>query len=340
MTAEFVGYLTPGSRDWLAFRRTGVTASEIAVILGLSRWDSPWALWHRKRGILEDVPAGEAADWGHRLESVIADAAAERLDPHGSLRFLPAGSWRRADRPWQIAHPDRLVKLCLCGPDDDPDVVCSCLPHEGEPVALLEVKHPYSWDGWGDDGSDDVPADHHAQCLWQLDVMGLDECWLAAYTRHRMRCYTIRRDADGVEDDLELMRFAAWQFLTSEEPPPLDSHPATLAAVKALHPNLEDREQEVDPGLIGEYLHAVAAEKTAKRVLDLAKARMILAMGAARYAVRSDGRPVATRSIYERRSVDGARLRVDHPDIAERYTNTTTVDRLLPAREDHHEQDQ
>src|SRR5690606_13226120 len=53
-----------GNPRWYELRRTGVTASEIPVILGLSRWDSPWSLWHRKRGLIDDDTAGESAAWG------------------------------------------------------------------------------------------------------------------------------------------------------------------------------------------------------------------------------------------------------------------------------------
>jgi predicted phage-related endonuclease len=41
---------TDDREAWLAARRTGVTATDIAVILGLVTWDSPFALHHRKQG--------------------------------------------------------------------------------------------------------------------------------------------------------------------------------------------------------------------------------------------------------------------------------------------------
>jgi putative phage-type endonuclease len=323
---------TPDNPRWHELRRAGVTASEIPVILGLSQWDSPWSLWHRKRGLIADEPAGEGAEWGRRLEAAIADAAADRLDPHGNLRFLPAGLYIHSERTWQMATPDRRVKLCQCAAAAD--VVCTCMPHEGDLLALLEVKHPWSWDGWGDDGTDDVPPAYLAQALWQLDVMELEECWLAAYTRHELRTYVIRRDAEGADADLAMMRKTALEFLESADPPPLDSHPATLAAVKQLHPDLEDREQDV-PALIGaEYLAACIGVRVAEQRKRAAEIALRDQMGQARYAVGGNGTPIATRSIYERRRLDAAALRRDHPEIAAIYTTTSTVDRLTPARKD------
>jgi hypothetical protein len=153
-----------------------------------------------------------------------------------------------------------------------------------------------------------------------------------------MREYTIRRDAEGADEDLAMMRKRALEFLHSDEPPPLDSHPATLRAVKALHPDLEDREQGLCNRVHIFYAAAVRELARAKERMREAEAALRLELGSARYGVTDVGEPVVTRSIFERRSINGAGLRRDHPDIAAAYTNTTTVDKLTP-RKDNHEQD-
>ena len=56
--------LTPASRtEWLALRTDTIGASEIAAILGVHPWLSPYELWARKSGLLPDVRgnAGNAA---------------------------------------------------------------------------------------------------------------------------------------------------------------------------------------------------------------------------------------------------------------------------------------
>lgn len=316
------GEARPDNPRWHEIRRQGVTASEIPIILGLSSWESPWSLWHRKRGLIGDPEAGESADWGRRLEPVIAEAAMEQIERDWPLSMAyPAGLYARPGRPWQMATPDRLV---ASRPADDPGTRL---------VGLLEIKHPYSWDGWGDEGTDDVPAAYLAQCLWQLDVMDLDQCWLAAYSRHSMRIYEIRRDAEGADADLELMRKLAHEFLTSEEPPPLDSHPATIAGLKALHPSIEDREEWVPADVAGAYRRARAELAAAEARAKQAEAELRAAMGSARYAVDPQGVPVASRSVYTRRGIDTKRLRADHPDIVATYATESTVDRLYPRKD-------
>src|SRR5690606_31410808 len=124
------GQAHPGNPEWHELRREGVTASEIPVILGLSTWESPWSLWHRKRGLLDDTPAGESAYWGRHLEDAIADAAVDRVDTHGQLAFGRGGLYCHPQRRWQMATPDRLVY------------------YDGGLAALLEIKHPRSLAGW------------------------------------------------------------------------------------------------------------------------------------------------------------------------------------------------
>ena len=329
-----------GDPEWLELRRHGVTASEIAVILGLSRWDSPWSLWHRKRGLIGDDPDTEDASWGRRLEPVIAEAWAEQ---HTDLTIAPAGLYRHREREWQMATPDALVRerrLCArCDAMISP--VCTCEIDEltDPPLGVLEVKHPYSWDGWGDDGTDDIPADYLAQVLWQLDVMDLDEAWVAAYTRHEMRCYTIRVSAEGADVDLELMRKTALEFLTCDTPPPLDSHPATLRAVKQLHPDVEDREQGISNRAHIYYTAARRELAHAKDRMREAEAGLRAELGAARYGVDELGQRIVTRTVYETRRIDGKRLRADHPDLAAQYTTTSTVDKLIPRKDTEHGED-
>src|SRR5258706_13059396 len=93
---------------WHAARRKGITASEIPVLMGLSPWSSPYALYHRKTGDLPEQEDTTALSLGRYLEQWVADAFAGRhpeFGVGGDGRTLVA----RLDRPWQLATPDRVV---------------------------------------------------------------------------------------------------------------------------------------------------------------------------------------------------------------------------------------
>lgn len=304
---------TPDNPGWHELRRAGISASDIAAVLGLSPWDSPFSLyWKKVNGwTLEDAPHLDA---GRRIEPVIADWFAGQ---HENFAVRPAGLYRHADREWQLATPDRL----LCGPflcgACDAGLPMGCVCHEMATLAVLECKHPYSWDGWGGPGTDDVPVYYRAQVLWQMDVLGVDEGYVAAYSRHEFRAYRIRRD----ERDLAVMRAAGERFmarLEAEDPPDIDGHTATLATLKRLHPSIDPDVPPADvPVEVAEgYRRARALKARADSLVGRYEARLRHAIGDGQKAL-CGGRLVASRSVYDRKPYE---------------VGPATVDRLNPGR--------
>lgn len=278
MSAVFV--CLPEERDrWLAARRAGISASEIAAVLGISPWDSPFNLyWSKVLGWATDE--NELMRTGAHLEDTIADWWAVNHYPHENLDVRATGLYASSERPWQLATPDRRLAYM------DAD------------VALLECKWvSYSWDGWGEDGTDEVPVHYRAQVQQQMDVMEVDTTYVAALGPGGFRHYEIHRD----ENDIALQRKAGEEFMAmiaNGSPPDLDAHDATLGAVKRLHPDLEDREVEVPFLLAQRYAHAVRDMHRAEADKQAAEIELRAAMGNARRAVW-DGERVATRVISD-----------------------------------------
>src|SRR5512141_1477370 len=92
------------SAEWHALRRNGIGASEVAAILGLSPWQSPYSLWHAKaHGWITD-PSPEM-QWGTAMEPVIRRQWAA---DHG-IAVYTSGTWAHHSRPWQRCNPDGLI---------------------------------------------------------------------------------------------------------------------------------------------------------------------------------------------------------------------------------------
>lgn len=142
--------------EQLALRKTGIGASEIGAIAGLNPFKGPLDVWARKLGLVED-DAGEAADWGNRLEPVIAAAYAERE----GVELAECGTLQAPDEPWMLATPDRII-----------------LPTPAD--ALLEIKAPGLRQAhrWGEQGSDEIPEEYLAQAQWQMEVTRRAKGWL------------------------------------------------------------------------------------------------------------------------------------------------------------------
>jgi len=315
---------TPTEADWLAARRLGITASEIAVVLGLSPFDSPFGLYHRKRGDLAGAEDNMFLRVGRHLESLVCELFSE-LYPEFALVGDGRQLYRHPDRPWQMATPDSLIfdagrYECSCGATEDAAVVCSCIPDD-VPLATFEAKTSATYDDWGDEGTDEIPVHYRCQKLWQIDAMGVEAGYLACLflPSRKLRVYEIHLD-DDARDDLKLMREEAALFmdrLRAGREPDADWRPATGEALKRLHPSLQDTDVTIPRTLAGQYRAACAAVKKAEQRKNLAENRIRARLGDGRRVFAPDGQAVATRQVY---------------DVKEHVRKACTVNKLVPAR--------
>lgn len=298
--------LTP---EWYEARRHGIGASEIAAVCGISPWESPFSLYWRKVHGWERE-ASEEATTGQMLEPVIGAWFAGQADPNENSVFVTGGLYAHPDRPWQLATPDLLWGW---RPDDPWGWGGNPLP---PPLAIVECKWvAYSWDGWGEPGTAEIPVHYRAQVLWQCDVLQVESWYLAALGPGGFRSYEGRRD----EKDLAVMRRLGRDFLdriANGDPPSVDEHTATLATLKALHPSITGGDIDVGVALAEGYRRARALRARADAAVDRYEARLREAIGDGRRAM-CNRKLVASRSVYERKPYE---------------VGPATIDRLNPGR--------
>ncbi|RLU79265.1 hypothetical protein CTZ27_37105 [Streptomyces griseocarneus] len=305
-----VGSFVPGSNAWLAARQQGIGGSEIAAVLGLSPYESAFSLWHRKQGLVKPVEETDVMYWGKLHEPTICGEFARR---HAEFEVSVAPTYARAERPWQIANPDRLLnRPCECHlhrPDccdpEDCGPCCercpACPTLALPPTAVLEAKTSRDGNGWGEEGTDEIPVHYRAQCLWYLDVLGLDTCHVAVLIAGAdYREYLVHRDPA----ETEFMRDAGAQFIESlarGDRPAIDGHTATYQAVKALPEGLDDIDVEIPEALRDRYFAALAAASTADAEKRAAAGLLLDAIGTGHRAV-CERRLVATRTVRDGRT--------------------------------------
>ncbi|MGH3693264.1 MAG: YqaJ viral recombinase family protein [Pseudonocardiaceae bacterium] len=263
-TGVLLGSYVAGSPEWQKARLGRLGASEIAAVLGLSKWQSPFSLWHLKAANIPPEPDNRAMEWGRDQEWVIARRFVRE---HPDWKVSRCGLYVNRDRDYQVAEPDRVLHL------------------GGRKLASLEVKTDRYADDWGAEGTDDIPIYYKVQAMWQMDCFGWSECYFAVLiTGVDYREFLVRYDAE----EAELMRAAAVDFLASIEagtPPSIDEHAATYRAVRQLHPDIVDLDVEIDEVLAKEYKAALADVDAAEGAKSRASSRVIDAMGRARRAV-------------------------------------------------------
>jgi len=261
--AVLLGEFTPGSPDWHAARANGLGGSEMAAVVDLSPFESHYSLWHRKAGLARPVEQTPAMEWGQRLE----DDVVEKLELcHPELLIVSAGTYRNNARPWQIANPDRLAVDRL-----------------GQWIGV-EAKTAHDGDGWGRQGTDEIPVYYRAQVIHYEDTIGLRRFLVPVLIGNcDYREYIV--DYDPV--DAALLREAGAAFMASLAAgvvPDLDSHAATYRTVKELALGVIDEAVQIAPSLAGKYDTARAQYDLARDAKREASARVLAAIGNARYA--------------------------------------------------------
>jgi putative phage-type endonuclease len=270
--------LVPGTPEWLR----EMTASKVAAVVGLSPWQSRFSLWFEMAGQVPHPGPSVQMERGHYLE----DAIARWLSDQYGFSTLAGMCWRNRARPWQVASPDRLA-----------------LPVGGRVArdahAVVEVKTAADYGEWGPDGTDEIPPHYRVQAVWQCDTLGLPQAYVGVLLpRLEFRGYVIR-PADGEAEWLRQEARAFLDSLAAQEPPDVDEHSATYAALRVLHPSIVPKGQEgsdvpVGADLAVPYARSVLALKAAETEYGLQRNKLAVHMGTARRAVYDD-RTVAIR---------------------------------------------
>jgi putative phage-type endonuclease len=298
---------------WHAERNTRIGGSTIGVLLGLSPWESPYSLWAKYTGLIPnggDDPSPRLRI-GRRMESVIA---AEFHDE--------TGLWIAGEHA-MLRHPERAEFGC----EVDGFVVESPQSDITDALGVFEAKTDSRF-GW-----DEIPPTYLAQCRWNCYVAGLERAWLVVmFAGFRVEVFHVEQDPADVAFMVERAD-EFWRLVQTNTPPPLDGSEPTARAIGARWP-------AHDPGLVHdadaelvELLAKRAALKVRTRADELAIAECDNAIAGTigdAELIAVDGVPAWSYKAQSSPRVDTKALRAAHPEIAARYTKTSSF-RVLRA---------
>ncbi|MFC6581780.1 YqaJ viral recombinase family protein [Planomonospora parontospora] len=250
-TARLLGTWPDDSPEWAEARRERFGGSDIAAMLGLSSYTSPYSLWMEKKGYIARDEGGDDALRGKFLEPSLA-AYFAYVHPELTVVNHP-GTY--ADG-WKLGNPDAL---CY---------------RDGRLVAGAEYKSARHRSEWGEPGSDEIPPAYWVQVQWYMHLFGLP-VWYVAMIGSGLDFATYVVEYN--ETAALSMVAQAEEFRTSmvwDIPPPLDHHPATYRAVRKAHPEIEHGTKVTVSTKTGvRYVKAVLASTAADKELTAAKGR-------------------------------------------------------------------
>lgn len=269
---------TYSSRDeWLAARRGGLGASDMAVIMGVSPWQSAYGLWAEKTGAIElSADQIEAMEWGLALEDDILDAYSRRT---GRV------SW--CELPWTISvHPEHdWMRSTFDGWRWDDEDQTLAIPIQIKTAGVFKKKE---WE-------DDIPLMYQVQCQSEMAVSGAAYETLAVLFGGQKLWWTdIPRNDAFIDVMIEQGRLF-WDRVVNNDPPPVDGSRATAEALAMLYPKDDKQAIPLDGAMAQWVEQLVEARATAKaageRELE-AKNHLAEALGKAAIGALPDGRLV------------------------------------------------
>jgi putative phage-type endonuclease len=306
-TGRLILPATADRADWLTARRQGLGSSDVAAILGISRYGNALSVWHDKTGGLPlEGDDSEPALWGRLNEDTVAREWARR----NRSVVQRVGLVANTDRPWEMCTLDRRVLRC----PTSTDVTERC-------AVEIKCRDKMKAGQFRKGVADDVLV----QTLWQADTTGYDHIHVAVLIGGNDYRQFVVRAADHAQliADLRAAGAQAWQQIADRRPPLLtgDEAPGPLLDLyEQLHPERSgyveiDRDGDAQDDL-ADYIAQAAAESAAKKAKNAAKAKLIGHLGGREAAFYND-RPAFSYDEESREYVDRARLREEFPDAYE-----------------------
>lgn len=285
--------------SWLRLRKGILGASEVACVLGLSRYKSRLAIYIDKLSDSLEDSQSEWQEWGHRLEDAIASWV---QDTQEMLIFPSPGLIRSNKFDWLGCTPDRVNEL-------------------GEPVEL-KTSDRFMKDDW----ADGPPPAYIIQVMVQMIVLNKRRGYIAVlHGGNHPEFYTVDWDDAVVDQIIRLTRkFWTENVLAHIAPEPVTADEAALAFPNPKDISIDGGEKLLE--LHGAYGLMQAEQKDLDERIDAIKLELQKAMGedatALTYTDPMLREPLVLFTWKPRKGAEGfnkTQLRTDHPDLYESY---------------------
>lgn len=308
---SFDGTCDEVREQWLERRRDGIGGSDVAAIMGLSPYSSPYKVFAEKvLGVSDDISDVPAVYWGNRLEALIGEEY-QTNHPDRMVRRVN-GIASSIGRPWAQASLDFEVK--------DPDLGWGVLE-----IKTAGDRRQHDWDGG-------VPVYYQTQVTHYLSVTGRAFADVAVLIGGRdYREYRIMRDEDDIKAVEEAVD-AFWRdHVLAQEPP--EAGGIDGKAVFESHSEAADGllESESVPKEVLAWRAAKTRSDEADAALKEATAKLKELIGGNSGIKCPLGEVKWLRN--ERTSFDSKRFRKENEEMFARYATTKRVDGGLRFKE-------
>ena len=229
--------------EWKRERMKGIGGSDVAAILGTSRWKAAIRVFLEKIGEAPEEEVNEAMEIGKKIEDFIADLFKEKTGLH-VVRCNAI--LQNNEYPWMIANIDREIY------DETTDS-----------WGILELKNVSEYMK-GDWSGEEIPAEAYVQLQHYLIVTGRTWGYIAGLIGgKRFECRRFELD-DGLAEEIIRKEEAFWkENVLKRVPPAVDGSEDCAEVLEVLFPQSMQRSIDLPAGddLIVEELEVLKAQK-------------------------------------------------------------------------------
>lgn len=293
--------------EWLRYRNMGIGGSDVAALLGISKWKSALELWLEKTGQTDNlVQENEAMRWGTIMEPVLRN---HFMEITGKPVVEVKAILQHPAYPFMLANVDGLTA-------DD----------EGNP-AILEIKtaSEYKRSEW----ENGIPAYYETQVQHYLCVTGAKLAYVAVLIGgNTFKLYQVDADME-VQRMLIALEGQFWDKVVNNIRPELDGSDAAADLLNGLYPG-GIKEAITLPAeaedYINQYTTACAVEDDAKAHKQEAANRLKDLLGNHNKGTCGDHTVSWTPVTSER--LDTKALKAEMPEIVKKYTKSSASRRF------------
>ena len=168
--------LKQNTAEWLQIRRSKVGASDAPIIMLSSPYATPYQLWQRKLGLIDDQITTPAMQRGHDLE----EKARHELERKTGLLFAPQVKFHK-EYTWMMASLDAM------------DIEGKC---------IAEIKCPKAEDH-SIAKAGKIPDKYFPQLQHQMEVCEVEECYYFSFDGTHGELVKVFRDDKYIKKMIE-----------------------------------------------------------------------------------------------------------------------------------------
>lgn len=317
---------------FLEVRRHGIGGSDVAPILGLSKFRTALDVFNDKTSNAEQQEETEAMHWGTLLEDVVAKEFAART---GLKVQRITKTLRKGEGGWMVANIDRAIvnpkiagkvmysKLSV-GPMITTDTILEC-----------KTCNAFAAKEWGPSQEEDIvagrepttehkiPVYYETQVQWYMGVTGAKVCYVAVLIGGSdYRMYRVDRDDDVIQALVNACSKFWFENVKKGVPPAPQTADETVALFPKDNGEMVEATNEV-AAKVGDLINLEARIKALSEEKDAIKDFLCATIGE-KTGITIGGNVACTYKASTRNTVNTAALKKAEPAIYQQYLRATT----------------